>query len=534
MHRISRVTALLAVLSAIVFMGTTFYAQDASLSQLPLLSSSNLSYLGSFTLPSSDGSGTAQGSFGYSGQALSVTPEGTLLLGGHTWYSTLCEVSIPAIGGTATVKQRCVDVTEGRLPQVDGGEIKYGGSLVDGGRLIVSAYAYYDADANQKLTHFASGTTLATSGDVMGPVQVGTAGAGFVSGYMGLIPAEWHTSFGATALSGNCCIPIISRTSSGPALSVFNPGDVGNISPVPATQVLGYPLDRPLADAKSKNALFTRADQIGGVAFPTGTRSVLFIGRHGAGTPCYGEGAACGDQADSYKGEHAYPYVHQVWAYDANDLVAVKNGSKRPYDVKPYATWQLKEMNNAGNATIRSAFYEPATNRIYVTEAYGESPKVHVYQVNGGGTVTPPTEPPTNPPVDPPVDPPATEICGDGLDNDQDGLVDEGCTTQPEQPTQPELSLPGVPSSLSARVRRNRVTLSWTGPSSGGAVAGYVIEQGSAAGATSTTTKVGATQLSTRVSGLSRGRYYFRVRAINASGTSGTSNEASIAITSRR
>jgi len=518
MHRISRISALFAVMSVLVAMGTTFHAQDASLAQLPLLSASNLSYLGSFALPATDGSGTEQGSFAYGGQALSVTPQGTLLLGGHTWYSTLCEVSIPALGGTATVLQRCVDVTEGRLAQVDQGEIEYGGSLVDGGRLIVSAYTYYDADANQKLTHFASGTTLSASGDVAGPVQVGTASAGFVSGYMGVIPAEWQTSFGATAMTGNCCIPIISRTSSGPALSVFNPADVGNISPVPATQVLGYPLDRPLANAKSKNALFTHADQIGGIAFPSGTRSVLFIGRHGAGTPCYGEGAACGDQADSYKGEHAYPYVHQVWAYDANDLVAVKNGSKRPYDVKPYATWQLKEMNNSGTASIRGAFYEPATSRIYVTEAYGDAPKVHVYQVNGGSTSAP---------TDPPAEAPAAEVCGDGIDNDKDGVVDEGCTTQPS------LTVPGAPRALSARVRGTTVTLSWARPSSGGAVASYVVEQGSSPGATSTTTKVGATQLSTTLSSLSRGRHYFRVRAVNATGTSGVSNEASAPIISR-
>ena len=92
-----------------------------------------MKYLGSFALPASDGSGSEQGSFSYGGQAMSVTPQGTLLLGGHTWYNSLCEVSIPGIGGTAEVRQRCAEVTGGRIAQVDQDSIEYGGreSLVD-------------------------------------------------------------------------------------------------------------------------------------------------------------------------------------------------------------------------------------------------------------------------------------------------------------------------------------------------------------------------------------------------------------------
>lgn len=520
MHRISRVTASIVFLSVLVIMGTSPRAQDAALAQLPLLTSGSLSYLGSFAVPPSDGSGTARGDLTYGGQALSVTPHGTLLLGGHTWYSSLCELSIPGIGGTAAVLQRCVEITEGRLDQVDPGgiEIEYGGSLVYGDRLILSAYSSYDADGNQARSHFVSGTTLAATGDVVGPVQVGAAGAGFVSGYMGLIPPEWQTTLGGAALTGNCCISIISRTSSGPAVSVFNPDDVGAVDPVPATQVIGYPLAQPLANATTQNTLFARSDRMGGVAFPIGTRSVLFIGTHGTGTPCYGDGAACGDPANAYKGDHAYPYIHQVWAYDANELVAVKNGLKRPSDVRPYATWRLDEMNDTGSATITSAFYEPATSRIYVTAGYGSQPRVHVYQVSGGGTVTPPatTPPVTTPPVTtPPTTPPPTTT--------------PPATTPPA--TTPTVSIPGAPTDLSARVRGTTVTLSWTAPASGGAVTGYVLEQGGSSQATATSTPLDAAQTSTRVSSLSRDRYYFRVRATNAAGTGHPSNEVSVRIT---
>ncbi len=452
MHRIARITASLVVVSLFAVMTVTSYAQDASLAQLPLLTQSSLKYLGSFGLPGNDGSGTTQGDLTYGGQALSVTPAGTLLLGGHTWYPTLCEVTIPGIGGTATVLQRCTDVTEGRLTQVDpGGQIEYGGSLVYGGRLIVSNFSYYDADANQATSHFASGTSLATAGDVVGPVQVGAAGAGFVSGYMGLIPQEWQATFGGPALTGNCCLSIISRTSSGPAVSVFNPDDVGAVSPVPATQLVGYTLARPLADLTAKNAMYVRGDAVGGVAFPTGTRSVLFIGVHGSGQPCYGEGAACGDPVSSYKGDHAYPYVHQVWAYDANDLLAVKNGQRQPSDVRPYLTWQLPEMNNTGSASITGAFYDPITNRIYITENYGANPRVHVYQVNGGGTSS--TPPATTPA-------PATPSPTTPEPSAPEPSTPAPSTPEPSTPS-PAPSVPGAPTDLFAHVRGTSVTLWW-------------------------------------------------------------------------
>jgi hypothetical protein len=114
---------------------------------------------------------------------------------------------------------------------------------------------------------------------------------------------------------------------------VLNPSDVGSKNPIPATLILGYPMSHPLNPATSANSLLSRADRIVGVAFPQGSCSVLFFGRHGMGDYCYGEG--CNDPDDPYKGVHAYPYRSQVWPYDANDLTAVNDdfdGELRPTD----------------------------------------------------------------------------------------------------------------------------------------------------------------------------------------------------------
>ena len=123
-----------------------------------------------------------------------------------------------------------------------------------------------------------------------------------------------------------------------------------------------------------------------------GTLTVLFFGRHGE-TFCYGTGTSdkglagrrpehgdpfCYDPMDSSKGVHGYPYSAYAWAYDANDLAAVRAGRRQPWSVKPYAVFTLPDMPaSVGGATI-----DPATGRIYVSGMFGNRtlPVVHVFK----------------------------------------------------------------------------------------------------------------------------------------------------------
>jgi hypothetical protein len=438
-------------------------------------------YLGSFPLATSDGSGADTGSLTYGGTALSVNPSTqTLLLSGHDWYKRLCEVRIPtAVGQTAPVTQRCADIMEGRSSQIDGDAANLGGTLVWNDRLIVSAYSYYDADTSARLSHFASGLNFSQTGDLQGPYQVGTAGAGYVAGYMTAVPPEWRALMGGPALTGQCCLAIISRTSSGPSISVFNPDDVGRVSPVPATVLLGYPLSNPLGPNGSQNTFFNNATEMGGVAFPAGTRSVLFIGKQGLGPYCYGTGAECGDAEQSAKGTHAYPYVNQVWAYDANDLLAVKLGLLAPWSVRPYATWQLPDVSNDGHASIGGAAYDHTTRRLYITKRYGENPRVYVYQVGAGSGVA---------------------------------------------------ALPSAPRGLAGSVQGSVVSLSWSAPT-GAAWAGYLLEAGTSPGA-SDILQLPLSAATTNVTGpVAPGTYYARVRAYNSQPAAGPpSNEVVLTV----
>lgn len=386
MKSLLAVAACMARSTIFVLAGSLALDACAAPLDLPRLDATALRYAGSFLVPMQDRRGA---DMTYGGYALGIdTPRNGLYFGCHDYLQRLAEVQIPPVGGptvpVATILQDCTDVTEGRLPQTDDYLPRLGGSLLHDGRLIVSGYGDYDADHSQTLSHFASSPDFAITGEVNGPFKVGNQ-AGFVAGYMTSIPIEWREDFGGPALTGQCCINIISRSSAGPSVSVFDPASVGKVDPVPATMLVGYPLEHALGDPAGQNPLFNHTTRITGVAFPPGSRTVLFIGRHGTGPYCYDSAEACGDPFDPYKGPHAPPYVHQVWAYDALDLLKVRRGELQPWEIAPYAVWQLPEMDQSGAASITGAAYDPLRGRLYVTEVFGEDAnghRVHVYAID--------------------------------------------------------------------------------------------------------------------------------------------------------
>lgn len=386
--------------AALVALGVfTFNAPlpAATTATLPLLQKANLVYEGAFRVPNA-GADYLQ-TFDYGGTALGFNSNNnSIFLTGHDWYQRTAELKIPAIVNstnlnnlnTATLLQGFVDETEGKLASINSdtsNAAKIGGHLVYNNKLIVSGYSYYDAADTQSKSHFTRPLSLSTTGQVVGPYLVGSD-PHYTDGYMTLIPPEWQASFGGPALTGMCCQAILSVQSNGPSVSVFDPSTTAQ----PAIRLLGYPSSNPLAPHDSQNAIYNATTRISGVIFPNGTRSVLFFGRHGTGPYCYGTGADCNDPADDSKGTHAYPYVYQVWAYDANDLLAVKNGTKQQYEPKPYAVWtfNLPFEDNLNMHFTGGAAYDPATNRIYLSQMSvdGAGPIIHVFKVQGGTTVT--------------------------------------------------------------------------------------------------------------------------------------------------
>ena len=347
---------------------------------LPRVAPADVRYLGSFGVPPIDGTSWASElALTYGGWALGLGQEGkSLYYGCHDWHEKLAEISIPPIGGTASILRRCNSVPG--LGEVDENQVNLGGTLLWNGRLIVSAYWYYDGDGNATKSHTV-GTPRLT--DFVPFQVVGRIGGGRVGGYMGVIPPEWRELLGGPAFTGLCCVGVISRSSLGPALSVFDPDDVGRANPVPARELLGYPHANPLATHDSTGELFNGATQMGGVAFVPRTRSVIFFGRHGTGKYCYGTGEECSDPEDPAKGTHAYPYRRQAWFYDAADLARVQAGELKPHEVKPYAIAPLPGDGGRGARAPQTTF-DPVTRRVYMADGLHESPRIHVYEIAAG------------------------------------------------------------------------------------------------------------------------------------------------------
>ncbi|MFN2445771.1 MAG: fibronectin type III domain-containing protein, partial [Vicinamibacterales bacterium] len=90
-------------------------------------------------------------------------------------------------------------------------------------------------------------------------------------------------------------------------------------------------------------------------------------------------------------------------------------------------------------------------------------------------------------------------------------------------------AVPGAPSALQVAVNGANASLSWTPPTTGGSPSGYRVEASLTPGGP-LIAALNATTNSLFVPGVPPGRYYARVRAINAAGASAPSNEVTVLV----
>ena len=377
----------------------------------PRLHASSLRYVGSFRLPAAV---SDQKTFDFGGTALAYDPvRRGLFVVGHPHYQLTAEVSIPRLRKSKRVDrlrrarflQGFRDATDGLItqpPSCCGTDI--GGQLVYRGRLYGTVYVYYDASDSQTTSHWFRPSTSLKRGRARGLFQLTSPGAGFVSGWLALVPKAWRKALGGPVLTGNCCIPIISRTSFGPAAFSFNPSWLGHKRHAIAHPLEYYPDSHPTIGPwdgswdPRHGRYFDGGTSIGGMVFPRVGRSLLFFGTQGTGKFCYGDptndrsldgktapdGATyCYDPNGGGKGPHTYPYEPRVWAYDARQLAAVRHHHKRPWQVRPYATWKLKLPFDS--AQVGGAAYDPHHNLIYISQqdVDGPAPVIDVFRPRG-------------------------------------------------------------------------------------------------------------------------------------------------------
>ncbi len=368
-----------------------------------LIQASNLVDTGSFDTPDGilgvDPFGSQFYETEFANGSVAFNPaNNSLFVVGHDWGQHTAEISIPPVGGTASILQPFVDAEYGKLPLMDptDGAIegaKIGGLLVDGAKLLVGGYIYYDGANDAVASHFVRGTNLAVN-DVVGPLTVGSMGPAFVGGYFAPVPSEWQAALGGDTLVGQCCLSIITRTSWGPAAFALNTADLeAGKNPTPATPLVYYDQDHPTLGVYDCTGcidpLYNETTEIHGGFIPPGSSSLLIFGITGMGAVCYGAGTSdpslagtigptgypyCYDPPrDGSQGSHAYPYSGYVWAYNLNDLAAVKAGTKQPWEIVPYTTWTLP-FGPVG------ASYDPATGRLFLTQE-DTTLRVHVLKL---------------------------------------------------------------------------------------------------------------------------------------------------------
>ena len=423
-------------IGAIMLGNTGLLATIQDAATLPLIQFADLLYLGAFRLPDQFVNGDG---FTIGGRPVAYNPgRNSLFIGSRN--GRLAEVNIPTPVNSSNINalpfasfvQGFYDPTEGNLWQVAADGASIDGILVHGDRLYGSASIYYDANNTQRVSHYSRSTDLST------PSFVGMAAVwqpdmtGFVSGFMANVPAEWQQKLGAPAVTGQCCLPIVWRTSWGPSAFGWNPQQLTGGNLVPATPLLYYPGAHPtLGHWDGSGAVYGGTTEINGVAIIAGTRTALYFGRNGTGPFCYGNGTSdqslagtigpdnelyCYDPSSTAKGQHAYPYQYQIWAYDLNDLAAVKAGTKQPWEVEPYGVWPFALPTPEPMVRIGGIGYDSSRQVIYVSQlladqdGYGYRPMIHALKI-GNATGTPmPTPSPTPTPTPAPAPAPSARV----------------------------------------------------------------------------------------------------------------------------
>ncbi|MBI5139420.1 hypothetical protein HZA26_02305, partial [Candidatus Nomurabacteria bacterium] len=394
-----------------------------------------ITYVRSFTLPYDDGRDTSPSSrLSWSRFGPAAVSEDGLYL-----YWVCHDQNDNATNPPALAKVRISDLVVTRpctpmpnyaaiSPNDLGSGIKLGGALEYQGKLIVTAVPFYDAGHVQEKSHWTCDTNIQNCqgpfrlSSAPGTTESATDRIGMQTRYMGLIPPEWRTLLGGypalTGMAGGQ-ISIIHRQSYGPTATAFDPLKVGTGQNVKL--LVGYPdehqelYDPAQTIPRWKQITQWRATgglRTGGFAFPTGSRSIVFIGSSGEKFE-YGVGThnQALDGTDStiwiaeenkfyplvydplqgagYLGCHAYPLKSHLWHYDANDLLAVQNGSKEPWELRPTLLPVSGPLGNS-NVKIDGAAYDQANNLWYL---YDESPNltVYVYKVDFAGSGTTPT-----------------------------------------------------------------------------------------------------------------------------------------------
>lgn len=84
--------------------------------------------------------------------------------------------------------------------------------------------------------------------------------------------------------------------------------------------------------------------------------------------------------------ENIHGSIHngqKISCYASKTYINMEPGEAQPYDA-----WRLNDINFDGCATIRGVGCDPDTQRLFITQGFGDAPRVEVYRINSPSGAT--------------------------------------------------------------------------------------------------------------------------------------------------
>lgn len=396
--------------------------KSVSEDSLPLFQIEQLEYRGGFRTTGRFFQNEKGNSLNYSGGVITYnTKNHSLFIIGHPEYAAVAEIKIPHLVNSSSIED--FNVADQLIQQftrfhntkrVDTGIRNHfrvtGLEVIDNG-LMVNYIDWYDAGGKETDTtiFFNNASDLANT-SIKGPFQLN--GAAHSAGWISKVPLAWQELLEGTHISGSQPnASIISRRSVGPSAFVFTPQTSilqQESGEVVATGLLDFPLSKLLYDkslysgkiypdnilrnADGKNQLWTFLSGAGYGFIIPGTSTYMTIGRSGGHKTGVGykikqdDGRLCG----GYCAFSATDYSSYYWLWDVNQLLKVKSGLIKPYDVRPYGYGEFPTPFKDKRAMVSGGAYDEEKGMLYLSlpgadklNKYLRPPVILVYKVTG-------------------------------------------------------------------------------------------------------------------------------------------------------
>ena len=363
----------------------TRFSNTQTLRVMPLsIADVSLEYLGAFRLPAGQ---IGASRVAYSSGALAVTPHDSFFMSGNNKLQGIAEFEIPKFNKAITVadlaiakvKQPFVQfLNRNNIGNDQGLNHIVAMELIED-NLYVNVAEYYDADAkNTDTTFILDNPFKLVSSNVRSFFQF--EGALHAAGWMSVLTGEWRDKLQASYISGYANnLPINSRQSIGPSAFISYLDNFAGISEsngvVPMTAVMDFSLSNPLhsdmLNELGNNKLWTvKSRAVYGFHIPD-KDFYLVLGNSGGHESKIGYKIQTiqGNKCPGYCAYNELDYYNYYWLFDLNDFMQVKQGSTKPYQVRPIDYGKLElpfEHTLAKKSLLIGADFSLVKNELYL------------------------------------------------------------------------------------------------------------------------------------------------------------------------